>query len=484
MRRLFARNLLFIIGINLLVKPVWVFLIDRTVQNRVGHAPYGTYSALLNLAIIFQIVLDFGLNSYNTKIISQEPDQFGRQFPVMLTARLVLMSGYMALVLGIGFLLGYRGYALLLLCGVVLLQALSILLLFVRSNVAALQRYRLDGILSVTDRFLMILVCGFLLLWPATAHRFRIEWFILAQIGCYAVAVLIGMLVLRRIAHMPQLLSLHMGSVVRIIRKSAPFALLIFLMAVYMRSDSLLVERLCGKEGGEQAGIYASAYRLLDVGNMFSIMFAGILLPLFARMLAERQDVSPIVRLCVNLLLPVSLLVTVTAWVVGKEIMQLLYHQAGTYDGLVFSWLMTSFPAYSMTYVYSTLLTANGHIPLLNKLAGLGAVFNLAVNFYLIPREGALGAAFSTCMTQWLLALCLIWYGAQKNALPRYPRWIGAHLSYLVLLGISGWILTQSDLSWEQKLGVLVVAGLLLVFVFRFISVKALKALVINRPGG
>lgn len=484
MRRFFARNLLFIIGVNLLVKPVWMFLIDRTVQNRVGHAPYGTYYALLNLAIIFQIVLDFGLNNYNSKTISQEPDQFGRQFPVMLSARLVLMSAYMALVLGLGFVLGYRGNALLLLCGVVLLQALSILLLFVRSNVAALQRYRLDGILSVTDRFLMILVCGFLLWWPATAHRFKIEWFILAQIGCYTAAVLIGMAILRRIAHMPQLLSLHMGSVFGIIRKSAPFALLIFLMSVYMRSDSLLVERLCGPQGGEQAGIYASAYRLLDVGNMFPIMFAGILLPLFGRMLADGQDVSPIIRLCVNLLLPVSLLVTVTGWVAGKEIMHLLYPKAGAYDGLIFSWLMTAFPAYSMTYVYSTLLTANGRIPLLNKLAGIGAAFNVGVNLYLIPRHGALGAAICTCMTEWLLAVCFIWYAAQKNALPRHPRWIGAHLAYLGLMGIAGWSLMQVSWPWQQKLALLVTAGLLLVFVFRFISVGALKALLLNRRDG
>lgn len=481
MRRFFARNLLFVIGINLLIKPVWVFWIDREVQNRVGHAPYGTYAALLNLAIIFQILLDFGLNSYNSKTISQEPDHFAAQFPVMLSARLVLMSGYMALVPGIGFLLGYRGEALILLCGVVLLQALSILLLFMRSNVAALQHYRLDGILSVTDRALMIVVCGFLLLWPATGDRFRIEWFILAQIGCYSAAVLIGMLILRRIAPMPRLLSLHMGSVVQIIKKSAPFALLFFLMAIYMRSDSLLVERLRGADGPEQAGIYASAYRLLDVGNMFSIMFAGILLPLFGRMLAQRHDIGPIVRLCVNLLLPVSLLVTVTGWMVGTEIMQLLYDEAGEYDGLVFSLLMTAFPAYSMTYIYSTLLTANGHIKLLNKLAGAGAVFNVGLNLYLIPHQGALGAAFTACATQWLLAIFFILYAAQKNALPRNPRWIGAHLSYPVILALAGWGISKVSWSWQLKGALLVATGMLLVFVFRFISVSALKALLRNR---
>jgi O-antigen/teichoic acid export membrane protein len=363
----------------------------------------------------------------------------------------------------------------------VLLQGLSILLLFVRSNVAALQHFRLDGILSVADRFLMIVVCGFLLLWPATAHRFRIEWFVWAQIGCYAAAIAIGMAVLRRIARLPQLLSLHTGSVLAIIRKSAPYALLTFLMAIYMRSDALLVERLCGPEGGEQAGIYASAYRLLDVGNMFSIMFAGILLPLFGRMLAERQDIGPIIRLCVNLLLPVSLLVTVTGWLLGTEIMSLLYHRAGAYDGLVFAWLMTAFPAYSMAYVYSTLLTANGHIPLLNRLAAAGAVFNVGLNCYLIPQYGALGAAVTACCTQWLLAICLIILAARKNRLPWYPRWAATHLAYIAILAATGYGLSRTGWPWPEQGAILVAAGMVLLFIFRFISVRSVKQLLLSR---
>ena len=39
---------------------------------------------------------------------------------------------------------------------------------------------------------------------------------------------------------------------------------------------------------------------------------------------------------------------------------------------------MTAAPAYSIMYIYSTLLTANGHIRLLNMLAGAGAVFSLS----------------------------------------------------------------------------------------------------------
>ena len=480
MRRFFARNLLFVVGINLLIKPVWVICIDRTVQNRVGHSAYGTYQALLNLAVIFQIVLDFGLNSYNTRTISQNPSLMRRQFPVLLTARLVLIGLYAALVMGIGLALGYRGGELTLLAGTLTIQALTILLLFIRSNVAALQRFRLDGLLSISDRTIMIIVCGFLLVYPATARAFRIEWFIGAQIGSYACALVLGFLLLRRIARVPLRFSFHFASVIHIIKQSAPYALLFFLMAIYMRSDTMLVERISAG-GKEEAGIYAAASRLLDVGNMISLMFAGILLPLFGSMLAKKQDVSAIVRLCVNLLLPVSLLCAAVAWVAGTDVMHLLYHHAGAYDGLVFAFLMTAYPAYSLTYVYSTLLTANGRLAVLNKLVAAAAVINLALNFILIPRYGALGAGITACITQWAVALGFVVFAARINKLPVHRRWIGAHLAYVMLIAAAGLLLRMVHFSWPVEVGALLLFGLVLIFLFRFISIPALKQLLLNR---
>jgi O-antigen/teichoic acid export membrane protein len=184
LRHFFARNLLFVIGINMLVKPVWIFLIDRNVQIRVGHADFGTYTALLNISVIFQIILDFGLNSYNTRTISAEPERIKTLFPTLLSARIALFGLYEGIVLLAGYIMGYRGSELWLLAGTTLLQGLTIILLFVRSNVAALQRFKLDGVLSVTDRLIMIALCSFLLWSPFTANRFKIEWFVLSQIGC------------------------------------------------------------------------------------------------------------------------------------------------------------------------------------------------------------------------------------------------------------------------------------------------------------
>jgi O-antigen/teichoic acid export membrane protein len=479
LRRFFAKNLLFIIALNVLVKPIWIFAIDRTVQNRVGHASYGTFQALLNMSVIMQFVLDFGLNSYNTRSISRNPESYAERFPVMLGLRLALMSVYAVAVLCIGWLAGYRGNTLMLLCGTLLIQTLTILLLFVRSNVAAFQRFRLDGLLSIADRLLMILLCGTLLVLPATAKHFQIEWFVWAQVSCYAVAVCLGFYILWRITSVPIRLSFNFEKVSYMVRASAPYALLIFLMSIYMRVDIPLIERL---HSAQEAGRYIGASRQLDVCNQFAILFAGILLPLFGRMLAEGQNVGPIVRLSTNLLLPLSILATVVAWTAGTGIMHLLYPASDAYDGRVFAWVMSCLPAYSLMYIYSTLLTANGALKLLNIQAGCAAVLNLLVNCVVIPKYGAEGAAIVACITQWSIAGSTLFFATKKNALPIHYRWIGAHLGYallLILVGLGAYSLWHD--AWLQVTVAISVAAAVMIFAFRFVTPSALGQFLLRK---
>jgi O-antigen/teichoic acid export membrane protein len=263
------------------------------------------------------------------------------------------------------------------------------------------------------------------------------------------------------------------------LRASAPYALLIFLMSVYMRADTTLVERLYSKE---EAGIYAAAYRQLDVSNMFAILFAGILLPLFGRMLAEGKSVASIVRLSANLLLPLSFLGMVLAWTAGEGIMHLLYPASGAYDGRVFAWVMSCLPAYSLMYIYSTLLTANGSLALLNSMAASAAIINLSLNFLVIPKYGAEGAAIVACITQWSIASCSVLFAARRNNLRTRPKWLAAHASYVLLLAAVGIAarLYWGD-AWKPVAIAVLLGGGIMIPAFRFAAPAALRQFLSRR---
>ena len=59
MQRKFLTNITLLLFLNFLVKPFWIFGIDRTIQNIVGAGEYGWYSSLLNFTFLFNILLDF-----------------------------------------------------------------------------------------------------------------------------------------------------------------------------------------------------------------------------------------------------------------------------------------------------------------------------------------------------------------------------------------------------------------------------------------
>jgi len=490
MRRFFVKNLLFTIGVNVLIMPLWVICIDRVVQNRVGAIQYGTYAPLLSLTLIFNIILDFGITNYNTRTISQNPDKLKELFPSMLTARIFMALIYAIIVLGIGLICGYGRREMMLLTGVILIQGLSGVVQFLRSNVAALQKFRVDSVLSVSGRLLMLVICGALLIYPATGRHFKIEWFIETQIICYFISAIICLFVLNRIHPVSFRFSFHVPTLIKIIKDTLPYALLIFLMSVYTRSDVWLIQQLLPKAGKEQAGIYYAAYRWLDSSNMFSLLFAAILLPLFGRMLAQKQDVDHIVTLSVNMLLPVSFMVAVAAAFFGIPIMHVLYPAATAnevamnYYGKIFGWVMAAFPCFCIMYIYSTLLTANGNLKILNKLAFAGVVINLSLNLFLIPRMNAMGAAITSVVTEGFMAIGFIVFCIRILKVSLNVRWLLSHMGFFALTVLAGYASSLLHIYWLLELVSFGTAGVVLIFLFKFISVNSVALFLNKRKEG
>jgi O-antigen/teichoic acid export membrane protein len=481
MRRFFVQNIFFLTLVNLIVKPLWIFGIDRNVQIAVGHSAYGQYGALLNFSLIFQVLLDFGLQSYNNRAVAQSPGAMKSLFPNIIIAKGILSFGYVLLVALLGLLLGYRGYEFFLLLILCFVQILNSFLLYLRSNVSAMHHFRTDSILSVSDRVFMIAICSVLLFHPSFAGRFKIEWFIYAQIAAYIFTSVIAFIICTRLSRLDWS-HYDLKKVWSICRQSLPYALLIFLMAIYIRSDVFLIERLLPK-GKFEAGIYAGAYRFLDVSNnVTGVLFAGILLPLFGRMLAQKEQVQPLVRLSVNLLLPVAITAMIVGFFHGQEIMFLqLKDSKSAYEGAVFGLLMAAFPGYCIGYIYATLLTANGSIKPLILVAACAVLLNVVLNFILVPRYGAWGGAVSCCATQCFLSVANIMLARRLIGLKADWNWIARYPVYIVIVFACCYLLNNSSFVLWQQLAMIAAAAGVSMFVCGFLPFGKIKELLRNK---
>ncbi|HUX54031.1 MAG TPA: polysaccharide biosynthesis C-terminal domain-containing protein [Williamwhitmania sp.] len=402
MKKTFLTNLLLLLFLNLLVKPFWILGIDRTVQNTVGASEYGFYFSLFSFSILFNILLDLGITNFNNREISMHPQLLTKYFSNLSLLKLFLGGGYFVVSLVVGYLIGYGPRHLYMLSFLLFNQLLASLILYLRSNLSGLQYFKTDSVMSVLDRVLMIILCGFLLTSKSLSISFRIEWFVYAQSISYATTAVIAFaLVYRHVTFFRP--RLDVVFLLSIFKRSYPFALFSLLMVFYYRIDSVMLERML-PNGEQQAGIYAQAFRLLDAANMVPLLFAGLLMPIFSSMLSRKEDVIPLMKLSFNLLItPVVGLASFVFWY-RHETIDLLYHSHVNASASILGLLMISFVAISATYIYGTLLTSNGNLRYLNYISLFGVVVNVLLNFLLIPTLGPVGAAIASLATQLVAA--------------------------------------------------------------------------------
>ena len=401
----FVFNLCLLIFLNLLVKPFWMLGVDVGVQNSVGAESYGFYFSILNFTFLFNMVLDMGTTNFNNRNIAQNNQLLDKHLSNYIILRLLLGVVYFVVIFAVALLIGYRGFQLKLLFWIGLNQFLSAFLLYLRSNISALLMFKTDSVISVTDRLLMILFCGVLLWGNITDQPFRIEWFVWCQTAAYLVTIAIALVIVLRKAHLRKL-NWNTAFFLVIIKKSLPYALITLLMASYYRIDSVLLERLLPRDiAASQAGIYASAFRLLDALVMIAYLFSVILLPLFSKMLKQKEDVVPVVRTSFSFLFLFSVTAVVMLYVYREPIIRLFYPDIAESSVAVFRLIIFGLIPISMNYLFGTLLTANGSMKMLNITAAIGIVINVTVNLLLIPRMQACGSAVASFCTQFTVAI-------------------------------------------------------------------------------
>jgi len=463
MQRKFITNLALLLLLNLLIKPFWIFGIDRTVQNMIGAEGYGKYYALLNFSFLLNILLDAGITNYNNRNISQHQHLVSKHFSGIIILRFLLAGAYIIISLILGFAIGYSKEDIHLLILLLANQFFISFILYLRSNLSGLHLFKRDSIISVTDRFLMILICGYLI------------WY---NNGTYLITAVVAITFLHgRISF--QKLNWQPAFYIAILKKSLPFALLILLMTFYSRIDSIMLERLL-PDGAFYAGVYAQAYRILDAVNMFGFLFASLLLPMFSHMLKKRQDIQPLTNLAFKLLMIPALTLAALGLFFSNDIMNLLYHEHGDLSAPVFTMLMFSFVCISTSYIFGTLLTANGSLRNLNLTALGGMILNISLNLFLIPQFKASGAALAGLITQIIMALAQIILVAK--ILHWKPDWKlnGKLLLFFILIALVADLAVRYYPEIKTTIAIIILAPIL-AFSLGLLRISELKSIMKER---
>jgi O-antigen/teichoic acid export membrane protein len=404
MRRKFLTNLGLLLFLNLLIKPVWIFGIDLNVQRIVGVGDYGFYFVILNFSFLFNIILDLGITNFNNRNIAQHNHLLNKHFSGILVVKLLLGLAYVLIAFIMALILRYSADQFRLLGWLALNQFLLSFILYLRSNISGFMMFKTDSFLSVLDRLLMILFCGMLLWGHVISTPFRIEWFVYSQTAAYSITALLAFFIVVKKSRFRKL-NWNFPFFLMIMKQSLPFALLVLLMTFYNRLDPVMLESLLpDKMGNEQAGIYASGFRLLDAANMIAYLFSVLLIPIFSKMIKKKQPIEHMLKLSFTIVITLAIIVAFGSFFYSYELINLLYDSHIEASTQVFQILILGFIAVSTTYIFGTLLTANGNLKQLNYIALIGLLINFGLNYLLIPHMLAPGSAISSLVTQFTMA--------------------------------------------------------------------------------
>ncbi len=488
MKKFFVVNLLFMLSLNLLIKSFWILGIDRSVQNALPSGEYGVYYALLNFSYLFNIILDFGINNFNNKTIAQNTFLLKKYFARILPLKLILAGVYIVAVFVVALIGGYKSRAFNMLMWLCLFQILTYFLTYFRSNISGLLLFKTDSILSILDKSLTIIFCSILLWTSFLKEDFKVEYFVYVQVLSIFISCVVALAICLTKTGFIKLVW-NKAFMLAILKYGFPFALLSLLMSFYNRIDSVFLERLLD-DNGFAAGVYASGFRLVDSANMVSYLFSVILLPFFAKLIKDskllptdfvgekNKNIKDIIKISFHLLLVLSMGFVLVSFLYSNELMTLLYNKNIEESAEVYRILCFCFIPVSTTYIFGTLLTANGSMKKLNIVAACGMVMNIVLNIILVPKYQQNGSAVSSLVSQVVTAILQVWIAIRIFNISFNAKYVTKIISFVLCITLMSYLVYNVELMWGYRIVITLTVIIILAFVFKVFSIKDITTFV------
>ena len=188
---------------------------------------------------------------------------------------------------------------------------------------------------------------------------------------------------------------------------SLPFAITGILYTIYYSIDLVMLTKLVGDYA---TGLYNATYKLIAVLNLFYSVYTAVIFPVMSKFYKNDKKLL-IIRFekSVKYLMLVMIPIAIGTMLYSLDIIQLIYgHQ---YDAAspVLSILIWTVCLLFISGAANTLLNASHKERTVTKIYAIAAVFNIALNFVMIPYFSYNGAAVTTVLSDVLIVALQIY---------------------------------------------------------------------------
>src|SRR5690606_27634197 len=149
----------------------------------------------------------------------------------------------------------------------------------------------------------------------------------------------------------------------------------------------------------------------------------------------------------------------------NKSIIEIMNLAQGADISTPLQWLIISSLGFGTAFIFGTLLTSAGELRILNAIALSGFVINILLNFLMIPKYGASGAAFATVLTQVGTAVAQVVFAFTKVKL----KFTSYYFLRLLILFLGSLLLSYGIFKLELGFFLAVIAIIASVFTWSLI---------------
>ncbi len=405
MKKTLLVNLALLLSLNALIKPFYLFGIDRKFQLALGTENYGLYYNLFSFALILQVLNDFGMQNFTSRYASQNPQLIRQKFNELMGFKLLLSATYLIASLVLAGLYYSDAEATWYILHLACNQILVSLIQFLRANIVGLGRYKTDSILSVLDRFLLICF-GLMALNISSIRKYLdIGFFISIQsLSLIICAFIAAAICVRYGFNLKPDFRFNLPFLKSMIQNSTPFFLIGLFFLLNFRQDNIILRKMLN-DPDLHIGIYASSMRLYEAATLVSLTFGSLLLVLFSKVHSDRAMINKLFEWSNTGLWIITLIIAITVIPNAEWINEILYHQSDSYWNGILVWCFLAFLPGSLNYILGAFFQAVHLEQALWKLYGVGFVVNALFNILFIPHFKAMSCAYALFLTQLVLFL-------------------------------------------------------------------------------
>ncbi len=407
---LLVRNTVWLIlgqGMRVVIQAVYFVLMARAL----GVAGYGAFAGVGAWVAVLSPFASFGYGNILIKHVSRDRSLFNLWWGNGLV--MTVLSGIL-LMIGAILLSSWVLPASIPLLLVIMVAAAD--LIFTRLLDLSAQAFQAFEKLDRTAGLQVLInfarLCAILVLWLSTPSPTVLAWGVCYMLSTVA-AGLIAVAMVNNVLGKPVLSRKNFS---RELIQGFYFSVSLSAQNIYNDIDKTMLSRFSTLTA---TGIYGAAYRFIDIA------FVPVRSLLWASNVRFLRHGAKILRAAVGYarsLLPWASLYGVgigALLFIAAPVIPLILGPGYEESVIATRWLAVIPIFRVMHYFAADALTGANHQGLRSALQVSVALFNVVINFWLIPAYSWLGAAWSSCLTDGLLAVCM--WGATMYVLRREP---------------------------------------------------------------